>query len=356
MRLLLAGAWLWDMYEQSCSDALTRLGHEVISFRWGHSFQGPVGKLQNYVPFPGPALAKLNFELTKLANSTKPDVVLIRRGTHILPVTLKKIKQNTQATIVTYNNDDPFGPSAHGNAPWHHNFMWFWYLRTLKHSDIALVFRPVNVGEAKAAGAKRVAVLKPYFVPELHKPIKLTRQDRVHYNCDVVFAGHYEPDGREKYLRALVNANLHVRLFGGGNWTRSVLGDLADYFGEVSTVVGDDYLKALCGAQMCLCFLSKLNRDVYTSRCFEIPACGRLLLSERTEELQELFKEDEEAVFFSSPEELAEKALWLREHPQDIERITQAGMRRVHADGHSVYDRMKEFLALVEKVRAERGS
>jgi len=353
MRIVLAGDWQWDIYEKFCSKALTHLGHEVIPFQWREFFCGRIGKLQNFIPFPGPSLAKLNFEFTKLANDTKPDVILVWRGTHVLPVTLRKIKQNMQATIVTYNNDDPFGPAAHDNVPWHHHFKWFWHLRILKQSDLALVYRPVNAVEAKAAGAKKVAVLRPYFIPELHKPIKLTEQDRFRYGCDVVFVGHYEPDGRDEYLRQLVDAGLHVRLFGGGYWTQSVLGDLADYFGEISPVYGDDYAKALCGAKMCLCFLSKLNRDTYTRRCFEIPACGRLLLSERTEELQRLFKEDEEAVFFSSMEELTEKALWLRDHPQDIERMAQAGMRRVHADGHSVYDRMKEFLDLVDEVRAE---
>jgi len=353
MRILVAGDWQWDVYEKSCSDALARLGHEVIPFRCSDFFRGRIGRLQCYIPFPGPALAKLNFELAKLANDTKPEVILVWRGIHVLPVTLRKIKQNTQATIVTYNNDDPFGPAAHDNVPWHHHFKWFWYIRTLKHSDLALVYRPVNVGEAKAAGAKRLAILKPYFIPELNRPVKLTEQDRIRYGCDVVFVGHYEPDGREEYLRQLVDAGLHVRLFGGGDWTRSVLGDLTDYFGEVSPVFGDDYAKALCGAKMCLCFLSKLNRDTYTRRCFEIPACGRLLLSERTEDLQRLFKEDEEAVFFTSPEELTGKALLLRDHAQDIERIAEAGMRRVHADGHTVYARMKEFLDIVNKVRAE---
>ena len=104
---------------------------------------------------------------------------------------------------------------------------------------------------------------------------------------------------------------------------------------------------------MCLCFLSKLNRDTYTRRCFEIPACGKLLLSERTEDLMKMFTEDEEAVFFSTPEELVEKALWLSQHPEDVERIARAGMQRVHLDGHSVKDRMKEFVTVLEKTHLE---
>jgi spore maturation protein CgeB len=111
--------------------------------------------------------------------------------------------------------------------------------------------------------------------------------------------------------------------------------------------MGAEYRKALCGAKMCLCFLSKLNRDSYTTRSFEIPACGRLLLSERTADLQRFFREDVEAVFFSTPEELAQKALWLRDHPEKIEAIAQAGMQRVYSDGHSIEDRMKQLLSII---------
>jgi spore maturation protein CgeB len=177
----------------------------------------------------------------------------------------------------------------------------------------------------------------------------MTREDMERFECDAVFVGHHEPDGRERYLTGLVKAGLKVRLFGDKYWTRGVLGDLADYFGQVRHAIGEEYSKALCGAKMCLNFLSRMNRDSYTTRCFEIPACGKLLLSERTEDLVQMFKEDQEAVFFSSTDELVEKALWLRDHPDELDRIALAGMRRVHRDGHSVDDRMKEFLRIVNK-------
>jgi spore maturation protein CgeB len=55
-----------------------------------------------------------------------------------------------------------------------------------------------------------------------------------------------------------------------------------------------------------------------THRCFEIPACGRLLLSGRTKDLQRTFKEDEEAVCFFSRTKLVEKGMWLRHQPDQI--------------------------------------
>jgi glycosyltransferase involved in cell wall biosynthesis len=304
---------------------------------------------------PGLALLRLNRDLIEAATAERPDCIWVWRGTHILPDTLRKLKRKTGAILVSYNNDDPFGPQVHGKGPWHHRYLWWHYLSSIPEYDLHFVYRAINVREILQAGGKQAHVLMPYFIPDMHRPVELSSEEETQYGCDVVFAGHYERDGREQYLRALAQAGLEVRLFGGGTWTRSVLGDLADYFGEIRPVSGDEYAKVLCGAKMCLCFLSRMNRDTYTRRCFEIPACGRLLLSERTDDLRRLFKEDEGAVYFSSPEELVEKALWLREHPEEIERIAHAGLRRVHADGHSVDNRMRQLLSQVDAGRKSSG-
>ena len=104
------------------------------------------------------------------------------------------------------------------------------------------------------------------------------------------------------------------------------------------------------GARMCLAFLSKLNRDVYTYRCLEIPACGRLLLSERTPDLLRRFKDGEEAVFFSGRDEMVERATWLRDHPGERRRIAEAGRRRLQADQHSVIDRMETIVSMIDEL------
>jgi len=116
-------------------------------------------------------------------------------------------------------------------------------------------------------------------------------------------------------------------------------------------VEGSEYAKALCGANVCLAFLSKLNRDTYTRRCFEIPACGRVMLAERTSDLLRMFIEDKEACFFSSTDELIIKAKWLIDNPAIALQIAQAGMRRVWVDGHDVKSRVEEFLCAIQTHR-----
>lgn len=118
----------------------------------------------------------------------------------------------------------------------------------------------------------------------------------------------------------------------------------------------EEYAKAIRGARVALCFLSRLNRDTYTRRCFEIPACGTVLASERTRDLQRLFKEDEEAVLFSSPEELVRKVLGLKAETGRRKQIAEAGYRRVQRDGHGVDARMKGFIDLLLELRAGQAN
>lgn len=353
MKILVAGSWNWSQNEEAFGKSLEIIGHDVVKFSFDRYFDGIAGHYQEAFPVPGPALLRMNREFINEVQSNRPDIVLVWRGTHLLPRTLKKSK-TFGPLVVSYNNDDPFGPAAHGNVPWHHRFLWLWYLRGLGEYDANFFYRSVNLDEAIAHGARNALLLMPYFTPRWHRPVELSDEEKKRFECDAVFIGHYEPDGREELLRGLVRAGLHVRLFGGEYWTRSVLGELTSHFGKVLPVFGDDYTKALCGAKLCLAFLSRLNRDSYTRRCFEIPACGRLLLCERTEDLRNLFLEGEEAVFFSSKEELVEKALWLMSHPEEIERIAAAGRKRVHADGHDAVSRAKQFIHQITEIRARK--
>ena len=346
VKIVIAGNWRWPQYEKAFAYGLGILGHQVIPFRTTEFFKGFLGKQQGALPIPGPALLRLNAALVRLVNDSKPDLFLAWRCTHLLPSTIKTINSLGVETA-SYNNDDPFGPSIHGNVPRHHHILWYWYLRSLKYFKLNIFYRQLNVAEATARGALHAHVLKPYFLPWQDRPVELNEEDKKRFACDVVFVGHYEADGREIHLKALAQSGLSVKLFGGGYWTPKVLGDSYSYFAPISPVEGDDYTKALCGAKVCLAFLSRLNRDTYTRRCFEIPACGRVMLAERTDDLLSMFEEDKEACFFSSTEELVAKAKWLINNPAMADQIAQAGLRRVWADGHDVKNRATEFILLL---------
>lgn len=341
---MIVGAWRWYQYEIAFSKALESNNVEIIEFSTSKYFTGFWGRVQLAIPkMFGTALFHLNSELLRKAKIDSPDWILFWRTTHILPKTVEQLCKMGIKTA-SYNNDDPFGPITHGKTPWHHHFLWTFYIRCLSKIDKNFFYRQVNCEEAVAHGAKHVSVMLPYFIPGKDRPIKLNQKEILRFDADVIFIGHYEPDGRVGMIRALMDSGIQVKIYGGGYWTREVLGDLYHRLQPIHPAEGEDYAKALSGAKICLAFLSKLNRDTYTRRCFEIPACGALMLAERTNDLLGMFNENEEACFFSSNEELVEKVQWLLANPDIRMRIAAAGMNRVWKDGHDVNTRAKQFL------------
>jgi spore maturation protein CgeB len=274
-------------------------------------------------------------------------VILLWRATQFDAHAVRQIRAAGDCPVISYNNDDPFSP-AYRDGTLGLRRLWRNFLGAIPTYDMNFVFRPVNVDEYLSAGAKRVNVLLPYFMPEVHRPVALSEKDLQEFGCDAVFVGHYEEDGRVEKLAALVRAGMRLRIFGNG-WPFEAIHRIDPNLAPPRSALGDQYAKALCGAKLCLSFLSKLNRDTYTRRSFEIPACGKLMLSERTRSLETMFSEDHEAVFFSSTEELVSKAQeWVTDDTRR-ETVARAGLDRCWSGGHDVLSRMRGMMMLCEK-------
>lgn len=356
MRILVVGDWHSDLHEEVVFHSFVKLGHEVTAFSWHRYFMQTAGlraridslfkRAQNKY-LAGPHLWKLNRDLINQASRESPDMIFIYRGTHILPNTLRRLRVVApNVTLVGYNNDDPFSP----DQP---RWLWRHFLRGVPEYDLVLAYRQHNIDEFRRAGARQVELLRSWFIPERNHPVNLSEADRARYACDVVFVGHYESDQRKACLEAVVRRGWRLNLFGHGYGWNPAIRDSPELSGkaQVRTVWGEEYNKALAGARIALCFLSKLNRDTYTRRCFEIPATGTMLLSEYTEDLAALYREGEDADFFRNQEEMVEKIERYLSNESLRKVVADSGFRRVMADGHDVVSRMKKVLEWVSEIR-----
>jgi spore maturation protein CgeB len=109
-------------------------------------------------------------------------------------------------------------------------------------------------------------------------------------------------------------------------------------------VYGDDYARALTGSRIGLGFLRQVCADQHTTRTFEIPACGSLLVADRTPEHQGFFAEGQEAEFFGSTEELVDKVRFYSANEVARKRIAQAGMERCATSRYAYVHRMTDAL------------
>ncbi|MDA9296038.1 glycosyltransferase [Burkholderiales bacterium] len=350
-RILLVGDYMWPWYQDACADALERQGSVVARFGWLHDFHHFVEGISEpqyhslwhriqYRLRLGPGVWRVNRRLTKIAQQFSPDIVWFYNVTLISPATVKKLRKICpSALFVQYANDNPFSKTAKPG-------LWRNYLASIPYFDIHSVFRHSNILDYQTLGSQNVITLRSYFIPEVDYP-EIQAVIPARFKCDVVFAGHYEDDGRVAMLEAICNAGYKLNLFGGG-WAAALPKLKADSplksLFPVTPVTGADYRYAICGAKVALCFLSKLNNDTYTTRNFQIPAMKTTMLSQYTVDLASMFIPDVEAVFFSNQQELLTKLHALIQDDERRTAIAEAGYERVYGDGHDVRARMNAWL------------
>jgi spore maturation protein CgeB len=358
-RILIVGDFHSHIYEEAFYNSMKKLNLEVSKFSWWQYFKGyqygieekknifktVYYKIQNKFMI-GPSLSKLNFELIKTTENFKPDLVFIYRGTHILPETIKIIK-NRGAVVFGYNNDDPFSHK-------YPKYFWRHFIKSIKIYDHLFIYREKNIKDLISIGYKKFSQLRSYYIKEDNYPITNASSEK--YDSDVIFVGHFEDDGRDEYLKYLIDNGIKLKIFGGKSWEASKLYDyLVEYNGPIINLRKGDYNLALNCSSICLVFLSKINNDSYTRRCFEIPATKKLMLSEYTKDLDLLFKEDKESVYFRSKEELLEKVIFYLNNSEARLKIAEAGYNRLLKDGHEVFDRVKEIMRVYNIVKNEKN-
>lgn len=336
MRVLIAQGAFEDMYEPAWCRALQELGVETELFP-SHSYTlpGVLGRVERRV-LAGPGVLRLRRALLNRVRAFKPDVTLLYQGHYFDPDTVRQLRKST--FVAGYHNDDPFGIKK--------NILRYRHFHKALHEYSGFhAYRKPNVDELLAAGVPKVKLLLPYFRPWVDYPRTLTTEEAAQWSCDICFAGHLEPDERIGHLSALACADIKLRLYTQPEHARSLLPpDVWNRIGPTQVARNDDYRKALCGSRIALSFYSRWNRDQYTRRSFEIPACGVFLLSERTEAMTALFKEGVEAEYFSSTEELLDKTRFYLEHDAKRLAIAQQGRDKVVRAGHDIRSRMNQWL------------
>ena len=194
--------------------------------------------------------------------------------------------------------------------------------------DLIATSKRYNVPELLAAGARKAVFVRCGYDPLIHKPVSLTPTERARWASDVLFVGTYEQDRATwlEYLAAHLSGKLRVY---GTRWRPiPVRSPLYPHI-QGQPLYGEEKCRAMAGTKIALAFLAKANRDTYTDRSFEIPACRTFMLAERTSEHLHLYEEGQEMACFSSPDELVKHLNHYLEHDHEREAMAEAGYRRV---------------------------
>lgn len=295
---------------------------------------------------------KLGFTLdscqinSKLSNFSHfiPNIVWIEKGNVIKPRTLKMLKHHFPDTIIVGISEDDM-------VAWH-NRTWD-YTFGLKYYDVVFTTKTHNCGANGLAQfhPKRVSFIYKSYNESAFYPMILCEEDKKKYGADVSFVGSYEKE-RAESLHYLSSNGVTVRIWGNGwkKYKKRHQNMNVEHRPIVNTHEDLAYTKALCASKINLCFLRKMNQDKHTDRSIEIPASGSFMLAERTPEHEILFKENHEAVFFSSNEELLEKTKYYLTHSCEREQIAMRGRERCLQSGYSFSSRVQSILTRLEEL------
>ena len=341
MKILLVGSFEHPMYAPAFESGFKALGNEVVTVKYDDYLYGSgtinalLTRVQNRIHI-GYRLSAYNNDIIKKAEALKADFVFLYRCYCIWPSTVKTLKKKG-FFVFTYNNDDPF--SGTPNLGFYRNFH-----RILRLTDVNYVYRKKNIADYESVGAKNIKVLLPYYIE------KNNFREDCEDTIPVAFLGHFENDGRDKYIKALVDANIPVTVFNGSEWENAPL------YEDIKACVkpgkrGKEYNHTINECLITIVFLSKLNSDTYTRRCFEIPATQTLMLSEYTDDLNEMYPSDECAVYFRNEDEIVKKCKWLLENPSEIKRIAEKGYRRLKELGGSEIDRCRQIVETYKELK-----
>ena len=246
------------------------------------------------------------------------DLVWVDGGALVGPSLVTRLKDK-YGTVINFNVDDPYG-NRDANK-------WKLYLRAVPFYDLIVVVRDCNVAEARAKGARKVLKVWRSADEVAHAPRELTPSDIREWSSEVLFVGTWMPE-RGPFMAKLIELGVPLAIY-GDRWRKAEQWPIIKNHWRGTGLYGDeDYAKAIQNARVCLGLVSKGNRDLSTTRTFEIPLLGSVLCAERTSEHSKLYEEGREAILWSTPEECATKSTDLLRDPDRRNEIAINGRKR----------------------------
>src|SRR5712692_908859 len=330
MKIVYTGPMRLGSLTESRRVSLIELGHEVVTvdqvpYLDKRSYWSR--KMHHHLTF-GPGVRAYNRELLRAVQGVKPDLVYIDQGQYLWPKTVAAMKPASKR-IVHYTSEH------FGFRP----YLYRHFRKTISLYDAHVHSFQFSRQWLLEQGAKRVIKAEFGYDPALHRPVSLSNEGRAKVESDVIFIGHYEPE-TARMIQALSSSGVSVQIHGPG-WRRNARRICKDL--QIRPAVyGEEYVRLLAAAKICLCFLSKWanNTTHSASRTFEIPAIGSFLLAERTPDHLSYYVEGKEAEFFSSAEELIEKTKYYLANEARRKQIAAAGQRRCLSSGYTQRDRL----------------
>jgi spore maturation protein CgeB len=303
---------------------LRRLGQEVIPFDL--SFYQPGSKLIAAARYRIPPFDllvwRVNRDLLRMVRQHQPDIVWFDKPIDFTPSTIQAIKR-TGAQTVSYNQDNPFGLL--------HERCWYQYHRAFRLFDLHCIFRETDVARYSQWGLPWIRTVLS-FEPSVHYPPPADWSDSQRTRSVSYVGSPYEK--RPEFLVHLGEEQRVPIVISGPRWKKFLSPELFRRYVTHGYLSDAEYREAIWQSRINLSFVTHFNEEDIGHKSVEIAGCQGFLLALRTQGHLALFEEDDEAVFFSSLEECADKCRFYLGRPDLREAIARRGRERAVRSGY----------------------
>lgn len=300
--------------------------------RWARDNRVPLSDLALRVPhrlFRLPLIGKMLANLPGLMDvavaqirAARPDVLYCQDLSFFPAEVLRELKQDVR--LIVGQIACPLPPESF-----------------LKGYDLILTSFPHFVDRLKALGVR-----SEYFRIGFDERV-LSLLGVVNKDIDFSFVGGISRHhGGALPLLEFLAEKTDIRIFGYGVNDLSAESPIRQrHEGEVW---GVDMYRALARSRITLNrHINVAENNANNMRLYEATGVGAMLLTDRKQNLHELFEVGKEVVVYSSKEEAEELVRYYLDHPEEVEQIAQAGQARTLRD-HTYKARMNELKSILK--------
>jgi spore maturation protein CgeB len=306
------------------ADELRALDHEVRTFayRRNNPLYKNAGTKAAYQRW-------IERRLERVCLEWRPAMVLVIKGGPITPGLIRRVKARLDTLFLNFFPDNP---------------LWMIPFECVEAYDLFFTKERYALRSLQQVGLKNLHYLPMYCVPQLHHPVTLTPEEARRYGAPISFVGSRYPY-RERFVRELVGYPL--RLWGNG-WAQADDPAIRQMVAGPA-IFGREKLLVYSGSTLALNHHHPMNDIVgVNTRTFELAASGACQVVDQKEELEALFKPDEELLAYRDLAGLRRHLDYYLAHPDEARAIGEGARRRALAE-HTLSHRIEEMRAVVEQ-------